>query len=275
MGNKTMKKTICLITFIILAMLFMLVTGGNAQEIREFDFSWGYIPRSSHISETKVLFSIWEIKNGEEILLEKNIPYEVREFTITHEYYEGDTLHFCMYTFSYVERPENAMSGKSNIVQWPEEQFLGDGIPPDSPIFVEIDTTRIKKDVKLNFIVKLNPYNISYKKYYIEFENYTAETIDEFRFEIYNAVIDWVTEGVERPLIFYKELNEYDNDKVVGTEFTLENPLQYRELRMDIDNTATKPGFDLDRDIQGKAWINGHSGILEKDGNNYICEIKY
>jgi len=270
-----MKKTICLIISIIVIMLFLFFTGGDlrGQEIREFDFSWEYIPRSSHISETKVLFSIWELKDGEEILLEKNIPYEVRESTITHEYY-GDTLYFFQRVFSYVERDEYALSERSNICQWPKEEFLGDNIPPNTTTF-RLDTVRIKEDVKLNFVVKLVPLHVNYKKYYIEFENYTAESIDDFRLEVDNVVIDWVTEGVIRPLIFYKELNEYDNDKVVGTEFDLPNPLQYRELRMDIDNTATHPGFDPDRDIQGRAFINGHSGRLEKVGDDYICEIRY
>lgn len=247
-------KPIYVIALILILTIFLLCTGGTLQA-QETELIVRWQNQGYNILTTLRLYQIIEDDTS---LIMNNISPGKNTGVLFNPIFDADSVYkFFMTAFDPTKNKGYQESEPSEIATW---IMIGDTTQNQPPEGIKIFQPMVK--------IEFNQYH-RYRKFNIYISNFFDETINKVVFELGNCMFDWV--HTENKSFFGGE-----NDGIASDILVFEKEIKFGEVVMldcDIDKSGTEPAFL--EDVEGEISVNGHSGILEKDGDNYKCEIRY
>lgn len=250
-----MKKTITLIIFIIVAMIFLLAIGGNAvaQEI-DLIMTWKLLKIKAEHLDNDVFLRIYDFDKN--LLLKDSIPSQLTATLFQVNLDEREEYRFNLK--AYV--PDNKTNKESigdAIAIW---NIKADTVAPKSPENPDVFRPKV--------IIEFNQYH-RYRKFNIIITNLSGRMIDNIYFSLGNCVFDWI-HGDDISLF------AGENDGIVSNKFIYDREIRFNQVvKLDIDIDKSGEVHAFTEDVEGEIMINNYIGELVKEGDNYKCEIRF
>jgi len=264
-----MKKTICLIISIIVIMLFILWYENVLGQVTiKGEVTWDKFQPAD--KDTNAYLRIYRALPEPIFLLKDKIDNDstraivyIRLDSLINNVQVGMTA----YDPTNNDSCESAM-GLSKI--W--HPFGMDSVPPAGIAFRPLEIVYDKPTLMMTINIIMGNYD----NFEIDLKNTLNVPITSFKFELSpKGYFDWVNidgKKIESLCLSADKCNE-DGIHEPYFEYTkIIPPGETIIITGDIDESETDGFLDP---IVGEISVNGHSGRLEKVGNDYICEIRY